>query len=258
MALFGFQNFSKPGPGVRKDEPPQKPVVVFFQIFYRKFWDLIKLNLLYFASVFLLLAPMIIMIITHFAGGSLWFLLSLLPISLAGPATAGLTLVLRNDVRQEHVFLWTDYINAVRSNWRQAWLAGMLIVAAAILAIFCVPFYVQQASKNPLMILPLVIIFVALSLFIFMQYYVFVVIVTFDLKLRQIYRNALILAIMGLGRNVLLTLFCGAVLLLCIYSPLAMAFLPLLWLSTVGMVVNFAVWPLILKYMIANQKIPDN
>ena len=45
MNLF---NYSKPGKGVDKDvaEPPLK---IYFDVLYRKFWDLIKLNLLYVA-----------------------------------------------------------------------------------------------------------------------------------------------------------------------------------------------------------------
>ena len=255
MAFLGF-NYAKPGPGVQKDEPPKKPVVVFFEIYFRKFWDLIKLNLLYFASVILFFLPAILVIATHGFGRNLWLLISLLPISLSGPATAGFTYIMRNNVRQEHVFLWTNYIDAVRDNWKQSLIASLLLVAAVILAIVCIPFYVQQVQKNPAFMIPLAVCLAALIWFVFMQFYVYVMIVTFDLKLTAIYRNAFILALMGLGRNVLLMIPCGAVLLLCYISPLADALIPLLWLSTLGMIVNFAVWPLIQKYMIQND--PEN
>jgi len=45
--IFDFFNYNKPGPGVPKDEPPKPRIVVFFQIYFDKFWDLMKLNLMF-------------------------------------------------------------------------------------------------------------------------------------------------------------------------------------------------------------------
>ena len=46
MGIFN-SNYSKPGPGVDKNAPPKKGLNLFYEIFFRKFWDIIKLNLLY-------------------------------------------------------------------------------------------------------------------------------------------------------------------------------------------------------------------
>ena len=40
-------NYSKPGPGVEKEEQQKRRFFLFFELFFRKFWKLIQLNLLY-------------------------------------------------------------------------------------------------------------------------------------------------------------------------------------------------------------------
>lgn len=49
--------------------------------------------------------------------------------------------------------------------------------------------------------IPLAVCCILSILMLFAQYYIPVMIVTFDLKLRHIYRNAFIFSIMGLLRN---------------------------------------------------------
>ena len=46
MALFRA-NFAKPGPGVAKDGPQKRRIVVFFEIFFRKFWKLVQVNFIF-------------------------------------------------------------------------------------------------------------------------------------------------------------------------------------------------------------------
>ena len=42
-----FSNYSKPGPGVNKNEKPKKGLVLFFELLTRKFGSYITLNLVY-------------------------------------------------------------------------------------------------------------------------------------------------------------------------------------------------------------------
>lgn len=45
--FFGLHNYSKPGRGVRKDEPPKPGIALYFDILIRRFWNIIALNLIY-------------------------------------------------------------------------------------------------------------------------------------------------------------------------------------------------------------------
>lgn len=278
MSLFA--SYTKPGPGVSKDAPQKTAFFHFFEIYFRKFWDLIKMNLLYAVSIILFFIPIVMVLFPVFAdpknnmSGLLlnfqaangarhlsllnpWLLLYLLPLALTGPATAGFTYVMRNFAREEHAFLWSDYKDVAISNWKQSTGAMLINVVASMLLLFSTSYYFQNIPVNQLFVVPFIFSVIVSVLFLFMQYYIFVMIVTFRLKLSQIYRNALIFAFLGLGRNILITILSAIVLFISIYFvPLAIVFIPCLTLSTVGLIINFSVWPIIKKYMIDSN--PDN
>lgn len=267
-----FNSYVKPGPGVSKDAPQKTAFFLFFDIYFRKFWDLIKVNLLYFISIVLFFIPVGMILIPLFAdfkdtanslllsfhnGGAPirllnpWLIIYLLPIGLAGPATAGFTYIMRNFAREEHAFLWSDYKDTIKSNWKQALAAGLIQIVASTLLIFAMSYYYQNMHKSALFVVPFIFTLIVSMLFLFMQYYIYVLIITFRLTLSQIYRNSLIFAFLGLGRNFLVTIFCAVTLLLSFYFlPLAFILVPCLTLSTMGLIVNFCVWPVIKKYMI--------
>ena len=82
--------------------------------------------------------------------------------------------------------------------------------------------------------------------------------VTFELKFSQAYRNALILALAGLGRNILITVILGG-LGYVLYAVVPMvgltlfillALLIFLLFSLVSYFINFTVYPLVDRYLI--------
>ena len=77
-----FNSYTKEGKGIDKKPDNRLRIVVFFDIYIRKFWNLILLNILY--------------------------LLFCIPIVTIGPATAAMTKILRNYAREEHAFIWSD------------------------------------------------------------------------------------------------------------------------------------------------------
>lgn len=273
-----FNSYLKPGPGVSKDAPQKTAFFLFFDIYFRKFWDLIKVNLLYFISILIFFVPASLILIplftnfketvgnlfltyqsggTHFSLPNPWLILYALPIGLAGPATAGFTYIMRNFAREEHAFLWSDYKDTIKANWKQALAVGLLQIVVSTLLVFSISYYYQSSHAHLVFLLPFVFTMIVSLLFLFMQYYVYVLIITFRLTLLQVFRNALIFAFLGLGRNFLITIFSAVALLLTFYFvPLAVVFLPMITLSTIGLIINFAVWPIIQKYMIDPN--PDN
>ena len=80
-------------------------------------------------------------------------------------------------------------------------------------------------------------------------------IVTMDLKLRHIYRNAFIFAILGLPRNILITLILVAMVVGTLYCPGGFLAIPLILLilivfSFVSYLCSFAAYPMLDKYLI--------
>jgi uncharacterized membrane protein YesL len=261
MALFGF-NYSKPGPGVNKEEPEKKAFFRFWNLFGAKFWDLLKINMLYFVSIIIFCIPLILTMISIFNSKELnsgsinlityiAILVSALPLALTGPFTAGFTYLMRNSVRYEHYFLWSDYKDTIKSNIKQSLIASLINVVVFVILIFNLQFYFQSYAKSQIMILPLVLCIFISAMFLFMNYYVFQMIVTFDLKLKQIYKNAFIFAIMGIWRNILVTVLLGLfVVLHVIFVWFSLLFIPFISLGFMGLLINFSSWPIIQKYMI--------
>lgn len=258
MAGFlGLGNYAKEGPGVKKDEPEKKGFFLFFELYFRKFWKLCELSLLYSLFCIPFFIPSVLVVL-FCSNQPILGLISMIPLAGIAIPTVGFTFILRNFARQEHAFLWMDFKDTIKSNWKQALIFGIIDFVVAYLAYISITFYNQQISVNQLFIIPFAItIFIAI-VYAFMQFYIPVMIITFDLSLKQIFKNAFIFAFAGLGRNILISLVLGIILLLCYISPLACILLPVIGIATFGFVVLFNVWPLIKKFMIYEEPAEDD
>lgn len=249
MAFFHMR-YDKPGPGVSKDEKPQPAPLHFWEIYTRKFWHLVRLNLLYVVFCVLFYLPFFFAVSVHIVGSWLFYLCTL-SILFTGPFTAGFVYELRDFARERPSFIWGDFKDAARKNWKQA----LAVSAIAVVGFDCfgilLQLYTVLLGKQPLACFLLVLLFVCGLLFLFMQYYVFLILVTFEMKLKDVYHNALIFAFVGIGRNILVTVLSAAILFVtCILLPPLLTLLPFITVGTVGLLINFAAWPLVKKYMI--------
>ncbi|MDF2567695.1 MAG: putative rane protein [Oscillospiraceae bacterium] len=225
--IFQITNFSKAGPGIDKNGPTKKRFFLFFDIFFRKFWKLILLNLLYIAFC--------------------------IPIVTIGPATAGFVYVLRNFSEEKHAFLWGDFIGAFKRNWKQS--VGMTVINVLIVIILSVaiPFYYDwlNQSRSNFFYIPLgLCIFVAIAA-LFMNYYSYLMIVSLDLKLKQIIKNSLILSIACLKTNLLTTLFIALIAApLYLFYMFAFPIILGIGISMIGLIICFNSYRHILKYVV--------
>lgn len=229
-----FGNYNRPGPGVSKDEPQKPPYIRYFQLMGRKFGKLIQLNLLFFVPFLVVMAVCIFLMFgmqTHYQLQlpmgqyslqlDVWTLYVVpFPLIFLSPFIAGLTYVTRNFAREDHAFVFSDYKDAIKDNWKAFLLNGIFLYVAYMVLSFSMLYYYYQMAFNWFFMIPLAFCFLAIVVLLFCQYYVPIMIVTFDLPLRKIYRNALILSIAGLWRNLLLTAIYGLFLFVC-YQSLA-------------------------------------
>ncbi len=252
MGLFSM-NYSKPGPGVSKDEPKKKPFFHFFELFFRKFWDLAKLNLLFSVPV------IIVFILTGFLNSftNINYILTL-PMILISPFVAGLTYVTRNYAKEDHAFILSDFLSAIKNNWLAFLVNGIVFYLIYNVFTIAFSFYSNQARTNNLYVFPLFVSIVFFGLFLFSQYYVPVMIITFDLRLTQIYKNSFIFSILGLWRNLLITVILGIFYLIFYIMIQLMPFTFLIasalmlfnFFAFSMFLINFTVFPLVNKTMI--------
>lgn len=230
MSLFGLNDYSKAGPGVAKNAPKKKPFFEFFELYFRKCWNLIKLN---FITV-----------------------LFCLPIVTIGPALAGMTKVLRNYRLEKNAFIMHEFWKGFSKNIKQSLPIGLIDVLFTVSAVAAMQVYpsMYKSSGNVIYIVFCVIsVSFALTL-LMMNFYIFPMIVATDLSLANIVKNSFYLTCVGLKKNIitlLITAFIVVVLaIMILLHPLSAIIIPIWPVSFLGFLIMFNSYPLIQKYVI--------
>ncbi len=254
MGFLGIGNYSKPGKGVSKNAPEKKRFFLFFDILFRKFWKIIQLNLLYLVAYIPLVLAMIF-VFPLFNGALPYKILAGLGTAVAaipiGPATAGLTYILRNYAREQHAFMLSDFWDAVKNNWKQSVPTGIIMILLGIIVYFSISFYFLNISASTLFTVMFGITIAVALILLFASYYVYLLIVTVDLKLIQLYRNSLILAVLGLRTNLITTFFAALILVpVILFFPFSLILVLLIVPALIGLIVNFNSFQYIKKYCI--------
>lgn len=212
-------------PDLRPEDMPDNRFELFFTVLKVRFWKLIQLNLLY--SIFwiptfiLLYVQGVVSYETKEPLSILFFLLLIPCFLIAGPATAGVTYVIRDWSRDEHAWLFSDFKDAWKENWKESLLI-MLINGLALLIFYVnVVFYRQMAMEKLGFLVLYYFIMVMGFIYLMMNMFIFPMLVTYKLKVRQIIKNAFIFAIAELPRNILMLVLSGGLFLLCSYFLLS-------------------------------------
>ena len=170
----------------------------------------------------------------------------------------GVIYVTRGLVRGDSVFVWSDYFYAIKKNLKQGFILGLIdCIAMFALAFDIYYFYTspQTGMNNFMYVLTIALI----VLYIIFRFYVYLMAVTFDMKIGKIFKNALIFIVLGIKRNIMallglaiLTAF--AVLLVVLFLPMGLGVtivLPLIYyLGVCAFIYTYAAYPVIKKYMI--------
>lgn len=263
--------------GVDRDAPPKHPLIVFFEIYFRKFFRFVTLNAMY----FIITLPALLYFYLIFNGYALRILgdefTDLMPgvgffaglvvslpravqigaliisVLLYGPAKMGMTYMLRNFAREEHA--WTsDFFARAKANLKQGLFFGIadfLIVLLLLNNIFA-DYSGSEGAAATLLSISRYISAVAFVLYLLMRRYTYVMAVTIELNAASIYKNALLFAVVGLGRNAATLVASAAVwaLTLFVHPVLTLLMLPLLTYSLCGFTTVYWSYPLIDKHLI--------
>lgn len=272
--FFGLFDYTKEGPGVPKDAPPKSRFIVFFEVLGRKFWNIVKVNLLFgvfnipailfvlfFSMYYLqLLIPIESMtdpqseLYSYLVGGAIPLLIIFLclPVITVGPAQAGMTYILRNYSREEHAFIWGDFKENALKNFKQGLIVGIINLIITVIVLLDIYIYMKLPNDNLLMTAGSALIIVAFVVFMMMSMYIYPMMVTFNLTIRQLYKNAFLFAIMKFIPNLLILIVCLAIIIVPFYFyPVIGYFLFIfITMALISFITNFFVYPKLDKYMI--------
>lgn len=131
------------------------------------------------------------------------YLLILFPlIFITGPFNIGASYVARNWARDEHAFVWGDFKDAMKQNWKQALLFSLIEGAIPMVMIITVRFYLQLSADTFIFFIPAGILLIVGILWKLSALLLPTMIVTYDQKFSMLVRNALIISMATLPRAV--------------------------------------------------------
>lgn len=129
-------------------------------------------------------------------GLTLQTLLLLVPcIAITGPFTAGVAYVTRNWSRDEHAFVWSDFRDAIKENWKQG--LGISAITGIMPLVFyvCWVFYGEMTKESPLFLVPQILSLTIVAVWMCALTYFYPLMVTYKLRFRDLLRNGLLLTV---------------------------------------------------------------
>lgn len=123
-------------------------------------------------------------------------------VAITGPSSAGAAYVTRNWARDQHSFVWSDFKDAMRDNWKQALVVSAITGALPLVAFVGFVFYGQMAQQSVLFYVPQVLLTLMCILWTLMLPLLYPLMVGYKLRLRDLLRNGLLLAMARLPQMV--------------------------------------------------------
>ena len=221
---------------------PKTRVSLFFLVLKDHFFDLVKVNLLqvvfwipFMLWTFINLAAIqsidvetllaqesgAMQIMGAMASYLVMWLIGLIPcLAITGPSSAGAAYVMRNWARDQHSFLFSDFKDAFKGNWKQALGVSCITAVVPTLVYTGVTYYGQMAGSNALMMVPLVLVLSIVLMWALMLPLLYPMMIGYELRFKYLIKNAFLMAAATLPQMLLcriITLIPIAALLLGIY-----------------------------------------
>lgn len=114
-----------------------------------------------------------------------------------GPFQAGFSQIYRNLYRQEGVFIFSDFKEGMKNNWKQSLIASLISVVVTALCLFAVGFYLNLGTTAGTAIGTFFVIL--FFVFIVIQNMVYTMIVSREISLKNIYKNAVLFFLLKFG-----------------------------------------------------------
>ena len=203
---------------------PKNRISLFFMVLKDHLFDLVKMNGLQLVCwipflfwTFLNAAAQLLdmqslaaqesvdpQILSSMTGYLLMWLLGLIPcIAVTGPSSAGSAYVMRNWARDQHAFLFSDFKDAWKENWKQALGVSCITAVVPVLAFTGVMYYGQMAAANVVLMVPLVLVISLALLWTLMLPLLYPMMIGYRLSFKHLLKNALLMSVASLPKMLL-------------------------------------------------------
>lgn len=165
------------------------------------------------------------------------------------PFYAGVVQVTSHIVRgDDDINVWGNYIAGVKENFVRFLIHGIILYAAILFSYFSIRMYVSLGTENGMFYMLLVISVLICIFFLFVFYYVPSMTVTFDISMKNIYKNSALMSFGELKHNIIATFGVIVLFLLCA-TVLMCCYLPAIIITVTFLLALFIV-PSIMSYII--------
>ena len=174
----------------------------------------------------------------------------------------GTIYVTRGLVRGDSVFIFSDFFYGIKKNFKQGFIVGLIdCICMVVLAVDLL--YFNNAPVGGFTNFMYVMTFALIIIYLIMRFYIYLMIITFNIKTFKAIKNAFIFTILGIKRNImaclgLLIVTAIAVVPILFFFPKfgVVIVLPLIYyLGSCSFIYTYAAYPVIKKYMI--DPVPD-
>ncbi|MBR2942750.1 MAG: DUF624 domain-containing protein [Clostridia bacterium] len=223
MGLFDRLYYGKAG---KRDytemDMPKNRVALFFLVLKDRFFDLVKVNLLQIVFWLPFIAWTALNLIAiqtidvdalmmqdesagtllgTMSGYVVMWLIGLIPcILITGPSSAGAAYIMRNWARDQHAFLFSDFKDAFKGNWKQALGVSALTALVPFVAYTAITYYSQMANGNMFMYLPMVLVLFMTMMWCLMLPLLYAMMIGYELGFKVLLKNAFLMAAASLPK----------------------------------------------------------
>ena len=185
----------------------------------------------------------------------IFFALGALVLFTLGFTKVGTTYLYRNMMSGEAVFPLSDFFYVIKKNIKQSLIIGIIdcvFIGMFVYNIFYLWNAYNASTMNSIMFFFTVAMCIVYS---FIRPYAYIMIFTFDLKIKQIIKNSLFFVILGIKRNIMALLGVACIVLFnyfifLIFMPLGMLLPFIITVAICDFIGVYAAYPVILQYMV--------
>ncbi len=180
-----------------------------------------------------------------------------IPIVVFGPANAGATYIYKNMIYGQPVFIWSDLWKTMKKFlWKSLLITVIdviiLFVIAMGLRFYSMWYEIAFPNLHSPMIetIAVMIILLFTLLFIMMHFYIYQLLIEYNLKVHQLYRYSFVFSLLRFLPNLMVLIVCMAIIIgpYTIHIMAGNGLLIFVTLALCGIIINYYSWPAIEKH----------